>query len=220
MATRALSLTTMTEGQANKYITHNTALHELDTWVGGVKSRTNSGPPGSPATGDAYIVDSLTGAWASGFSLEDLAVYYLDSGGAGAWLQIDPVEGPSLFVEDEDIYVYYSTSGGEWRAIGALSIPEDVPLSSPATRTLALTDNNKVLRFTSSSAMTCEVPTESSVNFALGSTITIRRAGTGAVTISTAAGSPQATINGSTTLAAQHDSVTLMKVGANEWDAY
>jgi len=217
MATRALGLTTMTEAQANKYITHNTALHQLDTWIGGVKSRTSSGPPGSPAEGDAYIVDSATGAWST-FSLNDLAVYYKDSGGSAAWINFSPVEGPALLVEDEGIYVFYDSSAGAWVAIGATTVVEDVPLASPATRTLALTDNNKILRVTG--AMTIEVPSEDAVNFALGSSITIRRSTASAVTVSTTAGSPQATINGSVTLAAQNDYITLVKVGVNEWDAY
>lgn len=212
MATRALGLSTMTESQSNKYITHNTALHEIDTWVGGVKSRTNSGPPGSPSEGDAYIVDSATGAWST-FTAGDLAVYYLDSGGTAAWFNISPVEGPSVYVEDEAIYCFWDASASAWKAIGAVSTPEDI---ADTTYSITTADAHKTLRFTSSSAVTVSVV---SGDFALGTMVTIRRAGTGAVTIS-ASGSPTPTINGAVTLASQHDYRTLQYIGANEWDAY
>lgn len=214
MPTRNLGLTVMTESQQNKWITHNTALHELDTWIGGVKSRTTSGPPASPAPaeGHAYIVDDASGAW-SGFTVGDLAIYYRDSAGSTAWINLSPAVGPTLYVEDEDFYVRWN--GSEWDSVGAVSGVED---SADTSYTLSLSDSETILRFTSSSPVAVTVPPQADVDFPIGSTITIRRAGTGAVTIS--AGSPAPTINGSVTLSAQHDYVTLIKIGADEWDAY
>lgn len=59
-----LGLPLVASQQATPEVTHNEALLLLSIFVNGVVSMTNT-PPGSPAEGDAYILDTApTGAWA------------------------------------------------------------------------------------------------------------------------------------------------------------
>lgn len=60
-----LGLPYMASQQAQKQLTYNEAIRGLDTLVQlSAKSRTTTAPPGSPVTGDTYIVaPSATGAW-------------------------------------------------------------------------------------------------------------------------------------------------------------
>jgi hypothetical protein len=95
MATEVLSLSEILQSQANKYITHNTALREIEAKTVRALSRTNSGPPGSPAEGDVYIIDTATGAWATG-SVNDIAHYYNSS-----WHFYTPGTGWRLWLVDE-----------------------------------------------------------------------------------------------------------------------
>lgn len=77
------------------------ALRRVQT----VESRSNGGPPASPALGDTFIVDTATGDW-SGFNVGDLASYI-----AGAWTAASPVVGTGpVYVRDEDISLRYAAS--------------------------------------------------------------------------------------------------------------
>ncbi len=64
-ATARLNLPYIAPLQAQKQVTYNEAMAALDQLVQpAVKSRTTAAPPGSPATGDAYIVaPAATGVW-------------------------------------------------------------------------------------------------------------------------------------------------------------
>lgn len=66
-------------------------------------------------------------------------------------------------------------------------------------------------------ANTVTIPANSSVTFAIGTQITVRHAGAGKMTI---AGANGVSVNSSATLAlrAQHSTVSLLKVGTDEWD--
>ena len=63
--TANLSLAYIAPQQAQKFITHNEALRDLDTLVQlSVLDRDLATPPGSPSAGDRYLVaTSPTGAW-------------------------------------------------------------------------------------------------------------------------------------------------------------
>lgn len=209
MSTRTLSAPYLSTSQARKEITHNEALNVFDVYIGGVFSRSTGGPPASPEQGDAYIVDVATGDW-SGFAVSSIVVYYLNSAGTPAWLNYPAVRGPALFVQDEDAYILYNGLNN-WDTVGSVV---SVINEATAARTLSLEDANRYVRCTATCTVT--VPLESAVNFQKGSQVTIRRAGADPVTITPGAG---VTINGSVTLSAQHDYVTLIKVGADEWDA-
>lgn len=85
------------------------------------------------------------------------------------------------------------------------------------TRTLALTDANDYIRFTSASDVTLTVPLNSSVAFPTGTRVDFIRIGAGNVTVAATGG---VTINKAEGLkiAAQYKGATLIKVGTDEWD--
>jgi hypothetical protein len=93
----------------------------------------------------------------------------------------------------------------------------DIVTVGGTTDTLALTDRDRYIRYTSGSAVTVTVPANATVAFPVGTEIHLRQAGAGQVTVAAAGG---VTINTSETLLlrTQHATVTLIKVGTNEWD--
>jgi len=106
MATDIYGIDEISESQSNKYVTHNAAVRVLEALSSGAKSRSNSGPPGSPAAGDVYIVDSATGAWSTA-AADDIAHYY-----ASSWHFTTPVAGTLIWVEDEDALLRHD--GSDW----------------------------------------------------------------------------------------------------------
>lgn len=104
MATEILKTNELPANPASPDVLVNAILRQIEQRLVRVKSRTNSGPPGSPAAGDTYIVDSATGAWSSA-SVGDLAAYY-DS----AWSFVTPIEGWRVWVNDEDVNVVYDSA--------------------------------------------------------------------------------------------------------------
>lgn len=73
---------------------------------GGVLDRDLTAPPGSPSTGDAYIVGpSATGAWAS--QDDNIAVY-----DGSTWVFYTPASGFGVFIADEDVWSVYKTGSG------------------------------------------------------------------------------------------------------------
>jgi hypothetical protein len=206
MATRNLSLPEITESQAGKYITHNAALHLLDVYQGGVVSRTGTNSPLSQ--GEAYIVDAATGDWSS-FSVGDIAVYYLDSSGAPAWLNYPPVEGPVVYVQDENTYVTWN--GSTWVVMYAVLDATEVT----GSKTLGVSDVGKIQRVTAAATIT--IPMNADAQIPVGAVIPVFRDTASAVTV--AGSSPSPTIYGSTSLSSQGDMVTLMKVDQDTWRA-
>lgn len=94
-----------------------------------------------------------------------------------------------------------------------------VGTDSSTARTLLLSDAGKYLRFTNASAIAVTVPANSTAAFVVGEQVHIRQAALGAVTIAAEGG---VTINvpssGTLTLAGQGATVTLLKIGTDEWD--
>lgn len=84
---------------------------------------------------------------------------------------------------------------------------------SSTTYTLTLQDADSVLRFTGASPAVT-IPTEAAVDYPLNTEISIRQAGTGALTLTTTS----LTINGTVPSWAQHVEVKFRKVAANTWD--
>jgi hypothetical protein len=89
-----------------------------------------------------------------------------------------------------------------------------VGVSVTSSRSLALTDLNKVVEVNSSSSRTITVPTEASVAFSIGSIVNVYRAGTGSVTIVGASG---VTVRNAGAISAQYKEVSLRKRDTNEW---
>lgn len=105
--TQRLLLPFIMASQAQKHITHNEALRQLDGIVQlSVLDKDLATPPGSPADGDAYIVAaSPTGEWAGWAG--DIA-YRAD----GAWLRLVAGSGWRAFVADEG--AVYLRDGALW----------------------------------------------------------------------------------------------------------
>ena len=105
-----LALPYIMAAQAQKHVTHNEALRELDAIVQlMVLDKDLATPPGSPANGARYIVAaSPTGAW-SGQAAKIAA--YQDS----AWAFYAPQEGWLAWVGDEN--AFYAYDGAAWSAL-------------------------------------------------------------------------------------------------------
>jgi hypothetical protein len=93
--------------QAQKHITHNEALEQLDTLIcARLLDRDLTTPPASPTDGDAYLVKpAATGAW-SGH--DNRIAHALD----GAWRFTDPFDGLIAYVADEQTLLLYAD--GAW----------------------------------------------------------------------------------------------------------
>lgn len=92
-----------------------------------------------------------------------------------------------------------------------------VPVSTKTNSyTLQLTDAGSFIEINSSSITSITVPLDSSVNFPIGTTIIVTRAGTGAMSV---AGISGVTVNATPglNLRAQWSSATLIKRAANAW---
>lgn len=112
MATTShLEITLLEQSQAQKEITINEAFARIDALLNtGVIDRDLATPPGSPASGDAYIVAaSPTGDW-SGKAGQ---VAYFDQ----IWRFVTPREGLTLWINDENCHVVFD--GSAWQIVVA-----------------------------------------------------------------------------------------------------
>ena len=84
------------------------------------------------------------------------------------------------------------------------------------TYTLVLTDAGKLVTLSNAAAITLTVPLESSVGYAIGSSIDIVQIGAGQVTVAGAGG---VTVNATPglKLRAQYSAGTLIKTASNTW---
>ncbi len=97
------------------------AISGLD-WQESVKDQDLTAPPGSPTTGDRYIVAATaTGAWAG--KEEQIAEY-----NGASWDFTVPTEGAAVWIEDEDLaYVYNAAHpGGSWVKFASLVNHDDL----------------------------------------------------------------------------------------------
>lgn len=102
------------------------------------------------------------------------------------------------------------------QAVIATKQDKSTLITTATGRTLALTDAWNYLRPGTTSAITLTVPTNASVAFAIGTEITIRALGN--VTLAAASGVTLNAPSGGTLSMTARMTVTLKKVGANEWD--
>lgn len=104
-----LALPYLVTSQAQKEITHNDALNDIDFMAQpSVISNSLSAPPESPSAGDTYIVAaSATGAW-SGCD-GHIAAYY------SGWKFKAPVTGWQVWVRSDSRVYYYS--GSAWKTL-------------------------------------------------------------------------------------------------------
>lgn len=111
MASTHVNTPDLANGQANAHTTVNEQVGILDAHVHlSVKDRDLATPPGSPATGDRYLIAaSPTGAWTG--QAAKIAVYI-----NGGWKFSTPVEGWMTWVDDENRLLRYT--GSAWVDMG------------------------------------------------------------------------------------------------------
>jgi len=102
-----LGLDYLVASQAQKEITHNEALNDLDVLVQSVVNSCGVNvPPESPAEGDAYIIGSApTGVWVG--HVGDIAFYY------SGWRFKTPQLGWQVFVKAEKAFALFD--GAVWK---------------------------------------------------------------------------------------------------------
>ena len=107
-----LKLPYIMAAQAQKHVTHNEAIRNLDSLVQlSVLDRDLTVPPGSPIDGDSYIpAAGSTGAWAGG---DGQIASYQDN----AWKFYQPNEGWRCWVADENVLAIHDGTG--WNVISA-----------------------------------------------------------------------------------------------------
>lgn len=164
--------------------------------------------PGSPANGDIYVIPVG--------QTDENKIAARDN---GAWVLIAPLEGFLVWIEDTNEFVYWS--GSAWTVLdtggGGGAPTEVVVINKTASHTLELSDASGYVRMNVASANNLTVPPNGTVAFAVGAVIQVRQVGAGQTTVVAGAG---VTINTSETLKArkQGSTLTLVKVGTNEWD--
>jgi hypothetical protein len=106
--TPRLALPLLGAAQAQKHVTHNEALADLDALVHlAVLERNRTVPPTAPTEGDRYLL----GTGASGaFATHDGQIAVFD---AGAWRFFAPQPGWSAYVGAEDVVLFFD--GAVWR---------------------------------------------------------------------------------------------------------
>lgn len=106
-----LGLAYLVASQAQKEVTHNEALNDLDCLVQlSVLDRDLSAPPSSPSDGDCYIVGAApTGLWADHNG--EVAFYF------SGWLFKTPQAGWLAYAQDEGRLLIYT--GSVWEPLGA-----------------------------------------------------------------------------------------------------
>lgn len=108
-----LGLPYLQPSQAQKHVTHNTALERLDSFVQlSVEQLHAVTPPVSPADGEAWALGSnATGAWAG---QEDRLAVWIN----GGWVFLDPPEGTRLWEREGKRLMVWSD--GAWIAATGL----------------------------------------------------------------------------------------------------
>ena len=104
--TSNIGLTEIGNGEVDGDVTINEALWRLDFWANRVvQDMTLTGPPASPSTGWAYVVQaSASGAWAG---KENNIAHYFNS----AWNFYPPKNGWQVIDVSSFVTHYYSGTG-------------------------------------------------------------------------------------------------------------
>ncbi len=110
-STPNLGLAYLVSSQAQKEVTHNDALNDLDSLAQlSVIDRTINTPPASPNNGDTYIVAAApTGAWSG--QANKIAAYY------SGWRFKTPQAGWQAWARNENKLLYFT--GTAWAGLGA-----------------------------------------------------------------------------------------------------
>jgi hypothetical protein len=115
--TSRYALPLLQSGQAQKEVTHNGAIAQIDALLHlAVESRTLAAPPAADAAATWIVAAGASGAWAG----RDGQLAVLDD---SDWSFIVPRDGCVAFVKAEGVFVY--SAGGMWHdrwPVAALSI--------------------------------------------------------------------------------------------------
>jgi hypothetical protein len=131
-------------------------------------------------------------------------------GGSGFPFTGDAVITGSLLVSGSGV-----TITGSLNMFGPIIVPFNI---QPANYTLQLSDAGDIVEINSSSANTVTIPTSSTVNFIIGTQITVVQYGAGQTTFTTGSTNVLLRSAGNATkLAAQYAGATLIKRGTDEW---
>ena len=105
-----LGLPYIMAAQAQKHVTHNEAINNLDVLLQlSVLDRDLTVPPGAPINGDRYIpAPGSTGEWSG---KDPQVAAYQDN----AWIFYTPKEGWRCWVADENMLVAYD--GSSWTSV-------------------------------------------------------------------------------------------------------
>lgn len=105
--------------QAQKHVTLNSALTQLDAIIGlSLRSRTAALQPEAPEPGDTYLLpEGAEGPEWDGFEPGDLVIFRGD-----AWMPLPAPAGLIAWIEDEGALIVRSTSG--WAPV----IPSELPI--------------------------------------------------------------------------------------------
>lgn len=115
MTTEILGLDELSSSQSGKEVTHNTALRQIEGKTVRALDKDLTTAPGSPVNGDVYIVATgATGTWSG--KDKKIAHFF-----GGSWKYYTPIEGNSLWVNDEN--KRYTFDGTNWviEAAGAVA---------------------------------------------------------------------------------------------------
>ncbi len=106
-ASARYALALLQSGQAQKEVTHNSAVAAIDSLLHlAVESRMLAAPPAAASFPGGWIVaGAATGAWAGRTG----QIAFLDAGG---WSFVAPRDGCLAFVRDEGVFAV--SAGGSW----------------------------------------------------------------------------------------------------------
>ena len=106
-----LSLPFIMPSQAQKQVTHNEAIRQLDALVQMVaESRTLTEAPATPANGAIYLIPAAAGgSWEN----QDNSIAIFQD---GAFVFLTPKEGWRIYVKGEGLFFY---DGAEWKALAS-----------------------------------------------------------------------------------------------------
>lgn len=139
MNTFNLNLSTWDEGNTEPNLVFNALLLAMDALIQFTPEAITASPPGSPADGQAWIVDaSATGAWVGKDQQVAVAV-------PGGWLFYPPTEGWEGYVKNLD--ANYQFDGSIWGVSGeggAVTHPVAIQLAASDETTAITTGTAKI----------------------------------------------------------------------------
>ena len=139
------------------------------------------------------------------------ATYLRQDTASATYLRRDTASAVYLQISASSNYLFSSTASVTYAPLNISEVEKTTNFS------LALTDTGKLLRVNSASAVAVTVPVNASAAFTTGTTVLLYRAGSGAVTISGAAGVTIRSLNSASAISGQYGQASLIKRGTDEW---